>query len=158
MRYLPLLPLAIQALLPLRAHAIDQYADDLAGMYGEIQQVQATEEICSRQFPSTALPNRQAVAGWRHEYSSFVGDIEARWNRWLVAKANGDPRQQEALLVWSRQLYESSTNDLSQRLAVGGLELFYKRCENYPTYLKSRRMNPELTHASIVQRIRRNSQ
>jgi hypothetical protein len=145
-------------LLPLRAYAVDQYADDLAGMYGEIQQVKATEEICSRQFPSTAIANRQSVASWRQEYSSFVGDIETRWNRWLVAKANGDPRQHDALVVWSRQLYESTTDDLRQRFALGGLELFYKRCENYPTYLKSSRMNPELAHASTVQRIRRISQ
>jgi hypothetical protein len=138
----------------LRAYAVDQYADDLAGMYGEIQQVNATEEVCSRQFSSTAVRNRQAVASWRQEYSLFVGDIEARWNRWLTTRANGDLVQHEALVIWSRQLYESTADDLKQRLALGGFERFYKRCDNYPAYLKSSRMNPELTYASTVNRIR----
>ncbi|MDD2883379.1 MAG: hypothetical protein PHQ58_23460 [Rhodoferax sp.] len=142
----------------LMAASNDQYADDLAGLYGDVQQVRAMEELCSQQFPATASSNRRAVSNWRQQYSPFVAEIESRWERWLVVRANGISRQHETLVAWSKELYESSKSALSARLLTDGLELFQKRCENYPIYLKSPRKNPELVHAETLRRIRQLSQ
>lgn len=136
----------------------DHYANDLAGLTGEIQQVRAMEEVCSERFPATAEANRQAVFNWRQQYSSFVSDIELRWERWLLLKSNGDPRQHTAMVAWSQQLYESTRNEFRLRLMSDGLALFQQRCERYPLYLTSPRMNPESAHAAVVSRIRRVAQ
>jgi len=130
------------------------YADDLAIIYGDIQQVKAWEEICSEQFPSTRDPNRGAVERWRDQYSPFIQEIERRWAKLISDKSKGDETRKDAMVAGFQKLYQETKNDFRQKLLADGRELFQRRCENYPLYLRSPRMNLEDVHADAVKRVR----
>ena len=130
------------------------YADDLATIYGDIQQVKAWVEVCSAEFPPTKVANRNALSRWQQQYQSFIQEIEKRWAQWITDESNGDPARKEELLAKFQRLYEDTKNDFRQKLISDGYDLFLKRYENYTQYLKSPKMSLERVHAERVKRIR----
>ncbi len=74
------------------------YADDLATIYGDIQQVKVWEEVCSVEFPPTKIANRNAISRWQQQYQSFIQEIEKRWAQWIAEESNVDPARKEETL------------------------------------------------------------
>ena len=151
--FLTMIPMA-QVAFGDQSDSTHRYADDLATIHGDIQQVQAWEEVCSKEFPSTMNSNKRAVERWREQHSSFVLEIERYWMQWLSDESLGDPKRKDALMAKFQALYEVARNSFHQTLLADGHELFRKRCENYPRYLISPSMNLEAVHAERVRRLR----
>lgn len=141
---------------PLAVHAeADQYSADLAGLYGEIQQVQAMRDICARDFPAYSPANSAAVEDWRARNSAVVVEIESRWQRWLEQKAAGSPNRRESLDAWSKNLYESTKRDFYIHLKKDGDRAYQARCESFPQYLLgAKRMQLGVAFSDVLQRIR----
>jgi hypothetical protein len=131
------------------------YGEDVAGMYGELQQVKVWEEVCSEQFPATTDANRRAVERWWSQYSSFVQEIELRYRAMLWDQSKHDPVRHNAMLDYFARAHDAAKRDFKALLIRGGLDTFQKQCENYPSYLKSPRMNLEVSLSDVVRRIRK---
>ena len=91
-------------------------------------------------------------------YASFLQEIEQRFERWLSRQSKDDPSRKQELHNKFEQLYETTKSQFAQRLAADGQEIFRQRCENYPRYLESERMDLERVHQIEVSRIRQNSE
>jgi len=131
------------------------YAEDVAGIYGDIQQVSAWQEVCTDEFPSTADANKRAVREWRSQYALFVQEMEERYQNMLWQEARHDPIRHKALLDHMARVHDSAMRGFKDILVRGGVDRLREQCENYPAYLKSPAMNLEVSQAEVVNRIRK---
>ncbi|WP_147284435.1 hypothetical protein [Pseudacidovorax intermedius] len=133
----------------------DQYAVDLAGLHGEIRQVEAMRDLCAKDFPASAAANSIAVEDWRARNAAVLGEIETRWQRLLEQKAGGSVSRREALDAWSKELYESTKKDFYIQLRRGGEDVYRARCEGFPRYLQTaQRMQLGVAFSDTLRRIR----
>jgi len=137
-----------------QASAASQYADDLAAIYGDLQQVRAWREVCSAEFPATAEANKRAVASWRQQHSAFIREIDQRWAQWISDESKGDPKRKDAMVARFQKVYDETKKDFRQKLLADGRDLFRQRCESYPRYLNSPSMDIETIHAGTLKRLR----
>jgi hypothetical protein len=131
------------------------YTRDLGQVYGGIRRAKMMEEICSKEFSATHESNRRAYEEWRKRYLSFAQEMERHYSAMTLREANNDPGQHKAVQDRFERGFDGYRDGLKQRLAADGLASFRKKCEGYPAYLRSPRMNLEAYYSEQVATIRR---
>jgi hypothetical protein len=130
------------ALLPRSAAAVAQgredYATNLAALYGEHQWVLAVREVCGREQPKTRRTLDDAYGQWRERHRELIDDLEARFAA-MVKQASRD--QQEYSRNYAKYQSEILKQRQEERKEVLAMPPGDRQrlCAEFPAYLRDSR-------------------
>jgi hypothetical protein len=109
------------------------YAMDLGQVYGAIEAVKFTKDICDKAFPDYIQANGAAYQRWRARFKPFLQEMEKHYTASMWREAKGDPQKHMALLKEMDDIFMQYREGLKKQMMSDGPEVFRKQCGIYPT-------------------------
>ncbi|MBC7750976.1 MAG: hypothetical protein H7Z73_04545 [Candidatus Saccharibacteria bacterium] len=131
-----------------------EYSMDLGQVYGAIQGIKSTNEICNESFPLLKKQNDAAFQNWRKQYLPFLQEIEKYWTAAAWKITNGDQQKYLEFLTKFNASSVQYKNSLRAYLSANGSDSLSKQCSYYSEYLTTERANFEYYYAEQVNTIR----
>jgi len=131
------------------------YEMDLGQVYGAIKAVKAMEEICGNAYPEYIKKNEVAYQEWRAKYKPFLQEMERHFTAYAWREAGGDTQRHMEVLRKLDDGFKGYKKGLEAEMRSEGEEAFRNKCQIYPIYLMTDRLNLEHFYAEQVSTIRK---
>ena len=110
---------------------------DFYTVYGALDSVKITNELCNQYYPYYKTQNDDAYQAWRQRYRDIIYKIE-QYEHSIVQKiAKGDPESYRKQLLKTALAYEENKESMRKTFLEVAPVIFQSSCEAFPEYTQS---------------------